>query len=325
MKKLSATTLPWPADWNAIFGRECPLILEIGFGRGAFLFHLARQFPDHNLIGLEISNRCLVKAEGKIEREGFSNVRVIHAMAETALHHLFVPASLAQVHVNFPDPWFKTRHSHRRLMQRDTLDAIVNRLAPGGLFYLATDITEYAEMSAELLAATPGLDNLLPTAWTHEMPGRVMTKYEATAAREGRERYYFAYRRNELPPPPVYPVKEMPMPHLLFESPVTLDTIQAQFEAHEFTQGDTIISYIECWSRESNLLFEVYIKEPTIEQRVGIILRQRQQGEYTLMVGTIGQPRPTPGVHAAVAHLGAWLISLHPESRVISSKLQAET
>ena len=79
-------------------------------------------------------------------------------------------------------------------MQRDTLDAIVSRLQPGGTFYLATDIHAYAEMSHELLAATPGLDNLLPDAWAPRVPERVSTKYEATARREGRACYYFAYR-----------------------------------------------------------------------------------------------------------------------------------
>src|SRR5262249_36838596 len=149
------------------------------------------------------ANRSLLRVERKIEQEGIGNVRVIHSMAETALAHLFVPASITQIHINFPDPWFKQDHSHRRLMQRDTLDAMVSRLTLGGELYLATDIIAYAEMSRDLLENTPGLDNVLPRAWVHELPGRVITKYEATARREGRERYYFAYRRNLLPAPDV--------------------------------------------------------------------------------------------------------------------------
>jgi tRNA (guanine-N7-)-methyltransferase len=324
MDKLNPLKLRWPTNWAELFGNNHPLILEIGFGRGQFLFHLAQTYPDHNIIGLEISNQCLVKAENRIERERRTNVRTLHAMAETALHHLFAPASLAQVHINFPDPWFKERHSHRRLMQRDTLDAIVNRLAPGGLFYLATDIVEYAEMSAELLAETPELDNLLPTRWTHEIAGRVVTKYEATAEREGRERYFFAYQRNTLPPPAVYPVKEMDMPHLLMENPLGLDDFLARFEPHEVAQDDVIASYITCYRGQFSLLFDVYVKEPTIDQRVGLLLRQRKSGDYTLILGAIGQPRPTPGIHMAVAHLGAWLISLHPDARLIASKLQTD-
>ena len=179
---LSSLRLPWPTDWSAIFGAQRPLIVEIGFGYGAFLLHLARQNPAASIIGLEIANQCLSAAERAIQRQKLTNVCVVQSTAETALHHLFVPGSLSQIHINFPDPWFKKRHSHRRLMQRDTLDAMVSRLQPGGLLYLATDIVEYAEMSAELLAQTPGLDNLLESAWANTMPGRVITKYEGRAA-----------------------------------------------------------------------------------------------------------------------------------------------
>ena len=185
MQKLSSIRLPWPTDWTALFGAERPLILEIGFGYGAFLKHLARTNPGSNVVGIEIASQCLNAVERSVEREKLTNVRIIQSMAETALYHLFTPATLSQVHINFPDPWFKSRHSHRRLMQRDTLDVIVSRLQPEATLYLATDIIEYAEMSAELLAATPGLDNLLPAPWANEMAGRVVTKYEGRARREG--------------------------------------------------------------------------------------------------------------------------------------------
>ena len=189
LPKLNSKTLPWPTDWTALFGTDKPLILEIGFGHGQFLLHLATTFPDHNVIGLEISNRCLNRAESRLARKKLTNCHVIHSTAETALAYLLQPASLAQVYINFPDPWFKSRHGHRRLMQRDTLDALVNRLAPGGKLYLATDILEYAEMSSELLAATPGLDNLLDSPWANAMSGRVVTKYAQKARPEGRDCY----------------------------------------------------------------------------------------------------------------------------------------
>src|SRR5579871_607993 len=115
-------SLPWPTDWTAVFGADRALIVEIGFGQGTFLLHLARTFPDASVIGLEIANRSLLRTQTKIERAKLTNIRLIHAMAETALRHLFTPASISQIHVNFPDPWFKTDHSHRRLIQRDMLD-----------------------------------------------------------------------------------------------------------------------------------------------------------------------------------------------------------
>lgn len=322
MQKLSSLRLPWPADWQALFGAERRLILEIGFGYGAFLLHLARQNPDANVIGVEIAGQCLSHVERAIERQGLNNVRPIHSTAETALHHLFTPGSLAEVHINFPDPWFKKRHSHRRLMQRDTLDALVNRLRPGGLLYLATDIIDYAEMSAELLTATPGLDNILPTPWANSLPGRVVTKYEGRAQREGRSCYYFAYRRNTTTAPVIPVVEERPMSHMVFRSPLSLDEMLARFEPAEHRAGDTIISLLYGYRGRNNLLFEVFIKEPTIDQHIAFLLTRRDRDdEYTLKLGTLGYPRTTAGVHQAIRILGNWLVSLHPDAGIVTSKL----
>jgi tRNA (guanine-N7-)-methyltransferase len=323
MRKLNSLTLPWPTDWTALFGADRPLILEIGFGYGAFLLHLARVNPDANVIGIEIANKCLSAAEEKVERGRIQNVRIIHSTAETALHHLFQPANLSQIHINFPDPWFKKRHGHRRLMQRDTLDAMVSRLAPGGLFFLATDIIEYAEMSAELLAETPGLDNLLPTPWANAMPGRVTTKYEGKALREGRASYYFHYRRNALPPPDVPVMKELDMTHVVFQSPLTLDEMLEHFEPSEHRSGDTVVSLIEAYRSKRNLLFELFIKEPTIDQRVAFVVAARKlPGEYTLKLGALGHPRTTAGLHLATRLLGDWLVSLSPEARILKHKIR---
>lgn len=325
MQKLNSRNLPWPVDWNALFGRPGPLILEIGFGYGQFLLHLARTYPDHNLVGLEVSNRCLTAVETRIAADGVENISVIHSPAETALAHLFTPASLAQIHVNFPDPWFKSRHSHRRLMKPETLNAMVNRLQPGGYLYLATDIRDYAEMSAELLAETPGLDNLLPTPWTDDLPGRVITKYERKARREGRPCHYFAYRRNATPPPPVVTIEELPMPHIVIETPLKLDDVYAAFARHEYHTGDVHINIIDAYLGRDALALETFVKEPTIDQRVVFMLHGRANpDEYTLQLSTIGQPRPTPGIHEAARLLGEWLIGLHPSARVVKQSLQSE-
>ncbi len=235
MIKLNSLMLPWPTDWTVLFGSDRPLIVEIGFGQGEVLLDLARRFPDCSVIGLEIANQSLTKAEQRIDRYQLHNLRVIHAMAETALAHLFTPASITQLHVNFPDPWFKSKHHHRRLMQRDTLDLMVNRLMPGGQFYLATDIRDYADLAADLLRHTPGLDNRLDQAWTNDPPDRVTTKYEQKARREGRTCYYFAYQRNHAPAPAAPEVKERPMPHVVFSSPLTLAEIAERFRADSNT------------------------------------------------------------------------------------------
>jgi tRNA (guanine-N7-)-methyltransferase len=322
-QKLNSRNLPWPVDWTALFGEPRPLILEIGFGRGDFLLHLAETYSDHNLIGVEVSNRSLVSAEEKITRRGLSHVRVIHSPAVTALTYLFDPASLAQLHVNFPDPWFKSRHERRRLMQRANLDLMVNRLAPGGLFYLATDIRDYAEMSAELLTVTAGLDNLLPAPWVYDLPERgVVTKYEQKARREGRPCHYFAYRRNDQPAPPAPPIEELDMPHCVFAAPLTLDDMMAAFAPLSDSEGDTHVKLMYAYRGAYALLVEAYVKEPTIEQHVVFqVLTRKTPNEFTLQLSTIGQPRPTPGIHRAAGCIANWLLSLHPDAQVLKWKI----
>ena len=324
LPKLNSRSLPWPVDWDELFGTARPLILEIGFGQGQFLLHLASTHPDHHIVGLEISNRCLVKAETAIERRQIDNVRVIHTLAETALYHLFEPATLTQVHINFPDPWFKTRHGHRRLMQRDTLDAIVSRLVPGGMLYLATDIVEYAEMSHDLLAATPGLDNTLAAPWVGEMPGRVVTKYERKAAKEGRKCHYFVYCRNQTTAPVVPVIKELVMPHVVFESPLTLAEMRAAFSPAQHEFGESRINLNAVYEGNRSLLFDVYVKEPTIVQRVALMVIERdsREHEYTLQLSMLGHPRPTAGVHRAVNLLADMLLQMHAANRVLVSKVQ---
>lgn len=322
MQKLTSIRMQWPTPWAELFGREGRLILEIGFGYGAFLLHLGKQNPDANIVGLEIAAQCLRAVEKSIPRNGLTNIIPIHSTAETALHHLFTPASIEQVHINFPDPWFKKRHSHRRLMQRDTLDAIVSRLQPGGMLYLATDIIEYAEMSAELLAKTPGLDNTLPSPWVNALPGRVVTKYEGKARTEGRDCYYFAYQRNTVPI--AIPVQEeLNMPHIAFTSPLSLDEMLTTFESSEHKAGETHISILYAYRGKNVLLFEVYIREPTLDQHIAFVLsRHEAKAHYTLKLGNLGYPRSTPGVHQTAALLGKWLLSLHPDAQIVSQSLK---
>jgi tRNA (guanine-N7-)-methyltransferase len=330
-KYLSSYTLDWPTQWADILGTERPLILEIGFGNGDHLIALAQHFSDHNVIGLEISNKSLEKAEKKIRNRRLSNACAVNARGETALHHLFAPDSLQQVHINYPDPWFKSRHSGRRLLQRDTLDAIVSRLQAGGLLYLATDIREYAEMSRELLRDTPGLDNLLDAPWVHHLPERLLTtKYEQKGLREGRAGHYFKYRRNAQPAPDVPLLKELDVPHIILQTPLDAPTMLERFEklaAHtaEGIHVSVIAAYMG--QRYDRLLFEANIEEPTIEQHIGLMLTPRgddKAGEFTLRYQTIGHPRPTLGMHHATRLLAEWIVSLHPDARIISSLVRTD-
>ncbi|MEZ4470023.1 MAG: hypothetical protein R3F60_04290 [bacterium] len=107
--------LPW--SWPAVFGRTAPLTLEIGFNRGKFLSELARAWPDHDHVGIEVSRRFAWRLHHILLARGPANVRIVWADARAATPALFTPGSLQAVFINFPDPWWKKRHHKRRLVQ----------------------------------------------------------------------------------------------------------------------------------------------------------------------------------------------------------------
>ena len=111
-------------------------------------------------------------------------------------------------------------------------------------------------MSADLLESTPGLANLFPERWVHMLPGRVATKYEQIARREGRLCYYFAYRRTNASAPPVPVMRDLPMPHIVFTSPLTLDEIYARFEPAQHRDGDTFIHFMAAYRGRGAILFD---------------------------------------------------------------------
>ncbi len=326
--------MSWPSDWPAVFGAARPLCLEIGFGDARFLEHLARREPRQNILGLEISHRSLAKAERLLGR--YDNLRVLHSSAELALSQLFAPGELAEVHINFPDPWFKQRHERRRLLRGDALPALLNRLADGAALYLATDVRPYAEACDALLREEAALTNALATPWSAERPSGPATKYERRAREGGRECYYFTYRRNAHAVPAPARIEEWAMPHLVYHSPLSLTETQRHFalfapRAVSAPAGENALAHIHflgVYGAEEALLFEAFVREGALHQRVALLLaRQRPtagqtEARFTLSLSGIGHPRATTGCHLALALLGRWLLGLHPEARVIHQRIR---
>jgi len=326
--KLSIYNLPWPADWVAVFGRSAPLVVEIGFGNGNYLLALAQKHPDCSIIGLEIASRSLEKAERKLGRNGVQNARVVFSKAESALAHLFEPRSVRAFHINYPDPWFKKRHSGRRLIQPDTVAYLASRLELGGRLYLATDIYEYAQMAHEVLQAEPSLRNCLDVPWTHTFPRLITTKYEAKGLAEGRPGHYFLYERvgTDHADPPIQ--KELDMPHVVIFTPLSAPEIVAAHREQQFHPAPNVhIKIRDAYLHRNGraALFEAEVIDPTIEQHVAVMLYPRAEpNTYTVKYTTLGQPRMTLGLHYATALLARWVVGLSPAGRVLSSKVAAD-
>lgn len=148
-----------PVDWAAIYGRDAPLHLEIGYNRGRFLVALARRLPEANVIGIEIRRRYCWRLANLVgpDAEAPRNLRFIWADARVVSPVLFAPGSLAAVYINFPDPWWKARHAKRRLVTEGFARELCDMLAVGGRIWIKSDVPAIADEFAEALAAVPEL------------------------------------------------------------------------------------------------------------------------------------------------------------------------
>jgi tRNA (guanine-N7-)-methyltransferase len=148
-----------PIAASAIFGRDGPLVLEIGFGMGESTTAIALAQPERNFLGVEVYPAGVGSLLRRIDEAGLTNLRIIQHDAIDVLTHMMSPASLAAVHVFFPDPWPKARHHKRRLIRPEVVALIASRLAPGGVLHCATDWAPYALQMLQVLSDEPLLEN----------------------------------------------------------------------------------------------------------------------------------------------------------------------
>jgi tRNA (guanine-N7-)-methyltransferase len=166
-----------PLDLNALFGRAAPRILEIGFGMGQTTAEIAARMPENDYLGIEVHTPGVGSLLNMIEERGLKNLRVVQHDATEVVRDMLVPASLAGVHVFFPDPWPKKRHHKRRLLQPPFVKLLAERLEPGGYLHAATDWQEYAEQMLEVFSAEPLLRNPHP-GFAPRPDYRPLTKFE---------------------------------------------------------------------------------------------------------------------------------------------------
>lgn len=158
-------------------GKE--LIVEIGFGNGEYLIHLARNYPPFHIIGIERSPRCVIKALSKIEKEGLSNASVLWMEANVALRMFFPDERVYGFYFNFPDPWPKKRHEERRIFTEEFIDLLWVKLKRGGFVEIATDWAEYAWKIAGLFMKRKNFESAYPFPFfLNFIPFRFRTKYE---------------------------------------------------------------------------------------------------------------------------------------------------
>jgi tRNA (guanine-N7-)-methyltransferase len=183
-----------PLDFERIFGRAAPRVLEIGFGMGETTARIAAQHPEIDYLGTEVHTPGVGSLLNRIVELGLANVRVIQHDAVEVLRDMIAPAALDGVHVFFPDPWPKKRHHKRRLIQPPFVALLVSRIKAGAYVHVATDWEDYAQQIMEVLSDNPVLvntsDGFAPRpAW------RPQTKFEARGLRLGHRVWDVVFRR----------------------------------------------------------------------------------------------------------------------------------
>ena len=172
-------------DLTALFGREAPVVLEIGFGMGKSLVEMAAAAPEKNFIGIEVHRpgvgACLTSAQ----EAGITNLRLFCHDAVEVLGQMIPDQSIDTLQLFFPDPWHKSRHHKRRIVQPAFVQMLRPKLKIGGVFHMATDWENYAEHMLEGMNAAEGFVNTVEGDYAPRPDSRPLTKFEQRGHRLG--------------------------------------------------------------------------------------------------------------------------------------------
>jgi tRNA (guanine-N7-)-methyltransferase len=171
-------------DWAAVFGRDAPRVLDIGFGMGDATAAIAAASPQLDFIGVEVHPPGVGALLQRLDGGGLSNVRIVQHDVVPVLTRMIAPGSLAGAMVFFPDPWPKKRHHKRRLIQSPFVALLASRLASGATLHLATDWPPYAEQMLAVLGAEPTLANSCD-GYASRPAYRPITRFERRGAQLG--------------------------------------------------------------------------------------------------------------------------------------------
>ncbi|MFQ5670543.1 MAG: tRNA (guanosine(46)-N7)-methyltransferase TrmB, partial [Acidobacteriota bacterium] len=176
----------WPLE--RVFGRQAPVELELGCGKGRFIIRSAEMYPERDFLAVERANRFFRIAAERAGRRSLANLKLIRTDALELTRLVLPAASLRAVHVLFPDPWPKKRHHKRRLFRAEFAAALERILVPGGVLNVATDHAAYFSVIQDLISGREGWSRSQRFALEDRLPAGESghTNYEVKYRREGR-------------------------------------------------------------------------------------------------------------------------------------------
>lgn len=162
---------------------EKNIIVDIGFGNGQQLLFFSENMPDYNFIGIELYKKGIANLINQIKHKNLNNIKIIYEEATIALQKFFYDKSISKIQIFFPDPWPKRRHHKRRLIQKEFINIIKNKLVDSGILHIATDSDDYANYIKKIMLEFKEFDqpeNIQPYLV------RTTTKFEKIAISSGR-------------------------------------------------------------------------------------------------------------------------------------------
>jgi tRNA (guanine-N7-)-methyltransferase len=178
-----------------VWGRQAPLVVEIGSGQGHAIVSAASSRPETDFLAVEVFKAGLARTMLDADRAGARNLRLVEANAPEVLERLLPTGSVDELWVFFPDPWHKKKHTKRRLVAPEFARVAALALRGGGMLRLATDWEDYARQMRDVMDAAPGFARAFAGEWAERFEGRVLTAFERKGERAGRDIRDLAYRR----------------------------------------------------------------------------------------------------------------------------------
>lgn len=183
--------------WNQLFENNNPIHIEIGMGKGRFIYGMAKEHPDINYVGIEKYSSVLLRAVQKMEEDPLPNLRFIRMDAED-ITEVFAKDEVERIYLNFSDPWPKDRHAKRRLPSREFLARYDSFLKQDGQLEFKTDNRALFDFAVEELPFAGWKIDSITYDLHHDedmMKGNIMTEYEEKFSSMGNPIYKYIISR----------------------------------------------------------------------------------------------------------------------------------
>ena len=185
-------------DQQSVFGRQAPLVVEVGFGMGDSLLEMVKAQPNCDFIGIEVHPPGVGRLINNAGKEDVGNLRVYMADAIDVLDDCIPDGTLERFQLYFPDPWHKKKHNKRRIVQPEFVQSVRRKLRIGGVFHMATDWEPYAEHMLEVMQVAEGFANQqADDSYAPRPQYRPLTKFEKRGERLGHGVWDLLFQRTQ--------------------------------------------------------------------------------------------------------------------------------